>query len=504
MRANNSPIETSSVLRLELPDGWEQAALGTLFPIVGGGTPQTSVPEYWHGTIPWVSSSDFGEGLRLVPHRFITAEAVDRSATNLVPAGSIVIVTRVGLGKVGLAETDLCFSQDCQALLFSPRDFEPRFLLHQLVAVARSFRGQGTTISGITKGQLRETLLRVAPRNEQGRIADAIDSYFTRLDKTEATLERVKRNLERYRASVLQAAVEGRLVPTEAEIARSEDCRYESASELLARLLLQCRSRSTGRARKTKFLEPELNTLPALPEGWCWTCIGQVFEVRIGATPQRASSEFWNGDIPWVSSGEVAFCRISSTREKITKEGMANSSTQLNPAGSVMIGMIGEGKTRGQVAILDIEACNNQNAAAIWVSLTPISPEYVYYALMKQYDENRRRSSGNNQPALNKARVMAIPIPLPPLNEQRRIATVLDREMSRCDHLERELFALAAKCLRLRQAFLDIAFRGRLVDQDPKDEPASVLLERIHASRAKATTSNAPRDRGRPHKVVKK
>ena len=123
---------------------------------------------------------------------------------------------------------------------------------------------------------------------------------------------------------------------------------------------------------------------------------GTTIPSRSRATPSRSEASYWNGDVSWVSSGEVQFCRIKATREKITVAGLANSSTRLNPSGSVLLGMIGEGKTRGQAAILDLEACNNQNCAAIWVSETPIRPEFVYYFLWSQYEETRRGSSGNN------------------------------------------------------------------------------------------------------------
>ena len=89
--------------------------------------------------------------------------------------------------------------------------------------------------------------------------------------------------------------------------------------------------------------------------------LGTLFEISLGGTPSRKKQEYWNGDIPWVSSGEVAFSRIKRTREQITDVGLRDSSARLNPPGTVLLAMIGEGKTRGQPAILDIAASNNQN-----------------------------------------------------------------------------------------------------------------------------------------------
>jgi type I restriction enzyme S subunit len=215
----------------------------------------------------------------------------------------------------------------------------------------------------------------------------------------------------------------------------------------------------------------------------------------VGATPSRSVSAYWAGGIPWVSSGEVSFCRIKDTKETITPAGLDASSTKLNPRGSVLLGMIGEGKTRGQAAILDIDACGNQNAAAIWVSQTEMPPEYVYHYLVGQYETTRRRGSGNNQPALNKARVEAIPLPLPPLDEQRRIVERLEYQESTIADSEAMVGRERKRIRRLRQAILKWAFEGKLVDQDPTDEPAENLLARIRAERITAAATKKSRGR---------
>ena len=145
--------------------------------------------------------------------------------------------------------------------------------------------------------------------------------------------------------------------------------------------------------------------------------------------------------------------------------------------------MIGEGRTRGQVSILGIPACNSQNSAAIRVSEAGLPPEYAFYYLWGQYDSTRRIGSGNNQPALNKARVQEIVFPLPPLAEQRRIVAELERRLSVIQQAEAVIEANLSRAERLRQSILKQAFSGQLVPQDPNDEPASGLLERIKEER---------------------
>jgi type I restriction enzyme S subunit len=154
--------------------------------------------------------------------------------------------------------------------------------------------------------------------------------------------------------------------------------------------------------------------------------------------------------------------------------------------------MIGEGKTRGQVALLDIEACNNQNSAAIRVSEAGLPPQYVYRYLESQYERTRQLGSGNNQPALNKSRVQAMPIPIAPLVEQLRIVTEVEQSLSIVDELEITLTKSLTRAERLRQSVLRKAFSGQLVPQDPDDEPAAILLERIRTDHSTQRATGTP------------
>ena len=361
-----------------------------------------------------------------------------------------------------------------------------------------------------TAGQLRvpvsyisEAPFALPPLPEQNRIVAEIEKQFARLDASVAALKRARANLKRYRASVLKTACEGRLVPTEADLARAEDRSYEPSARLLERILAERRTYwESQKKRRGKYKEPvsqDRSFLPNLPEGWVWSSIGEIFGVYVGATPKRARSDYWNGDIPWVSSGEVSFNKINTTREHITKIGLENTSVHLHPQGTVLLGMIGEGKTRGQVSILDIPACNSQNSAAIRVSQSGLPPQYVFYFLWGQYDAIRRIGSGNNQPALNKSRVQEIPIPLPPLAEQHRIVAEVGRRLSVIQQTQAAVEANLKRAQRLRQSILKQAFSGQLVPQDPDDEPASALLERIRAeqkaAQAAAKSNRSPRRR---------
>lgn len=350
-------------------------------------------------------------------------------------------------------------------ITFPPHsDLDPQYLGHYLSRstirdfLASKASGVGGSLMRVKASTLEQLPLRVPNIGTQRRVVAEIEKEFSRLDKAIANLGRVKANLKRYKAAVLKAAVEGRLVPTEAELAQREGRGYDTAEQLMQRIFETRFRNGNTKGRQKETLTPNKGDLAQLPDGWVWALIGGAFDVYVGATPSRAIARYWNGGIPWVSSGEVGFCTIKETRETISEEGLENSSTNLHPVGTVLLGMIGEGKTRGQAAILKIQACNNQNSAAIRVSETDVAPDYVYAFLEKEYEETRRRGSGGNQPALNKERVRQIPFPLPPVAEQHRIVAELDRRLSLVRGVEAEVEADMKRVRGLRQAIFGRAF----------------------------------------------
>ena len=402
-------------------------------------------------------------------HRLISKEDFEREHTRTRISPGDVLLTIVGtIGRSAVVPASAKrFSLQRSVAVITPRGVLPKYLMYQFQApfLQRHFEknARGTAQKGVYLKTLGQTPILVAPLGQQELIVAEIEKQFSRLDKAVANLKRVKANLKRYKAAVLKSAVEGKLT----EDWRKQHPNVEPASKLLERILAERRTKSKDKGKYVESAAPDIDNLQALPKGWIWTSLGQMFEVYVGATPSRVKQEYWDGAIPWVSSGEVAFCRIRKTKERITEKGLANSSAKLHPQGTVLLGMIGEGKTRGQVAIIDIAACNNQNSAAIRVSETGVPSEYVYRYLEGQYEENRLLGSGNNQPALNKARVQRIPLPLPPTNEQQQIVGEVERRLSVIEELESAIKANLTRSDRLRQSILATAFAGKLVITNP-------------------------------------
>ncbi len=481
------------------PSGWAKTCLGELLPL-SYGKALTEKNRGGSGAIPVYGSSGI--------------VGVHDSA--LVDGPALIVGRKGNVGSVYLAEEKF-WAIDTAYFTQGHPGLRLDYFKYLLEFVGLRSLDKSTAVPGLSRDDYSKVEICFPPTTEQHRVVVVIETLLSDLDAAVAALKRVHANLKRYRASVLKAACEGRLVPTEAELARKEGRSYESGEQLLQRILKERRAKweadqlaklhSAGKAPKNndwkgKYREPAAvnkTGLRPLSEGWAWVNLGQPFEVCVGATPSRRRPEYWHGDIPWVSSGEVAFCRIKDTRELISEAGLQNTSTRLHPVGTVLLGMIGEGKTRGQVAILDIPACNNQNCAAIRVSEAGILPEFVYRYFEGEYERTRAIGSGNNQPALNKTRVEEMLMPFPPLAEQRRISVELESRLSIIEANERQVADALLRAARLRQSILKRAFEGKLVPQDPNDEPASVLLERICAERAATGQAKKP-DGARPQR----
>ncbi|EFO3692637.1 restriction endonuclease subunit S [Escherichia coli] len=161
-----------------------------------------------------------------------------------------------------------------------------------------------------------------------------------------------------------------------------------------------------------------------VPKGWELSSIGKISDVSSGGTPSRNNEAYWNGNIPWVTTAEVQFKIIEDTVEKITEEGLANSSAKLFPAGTILMAMYGQGKTRGQVAKLGIDASTNQACAAI-VLHTGYEVDFYYQFLISQYENIREMANSGGQQNLSGGIVKSIPVPVPPLTEQKKIAKIL-------------------------------------------------------------------------------
>jgi type I restriction enzyme S subunit len=402
------------------------------------------------------------------------------------------------LGKTAIFDIEGCtLLHGMNLLLIRPNkqiivpDFQNYLFNHyRSSGVFISIAQHAVNQSSINQTKMKGLLIPLAPFGEQVRIVAKLEELFARLDAGVEGLRKVKTQLKRYRQAVLKYAFEGKLTE---EWRKTHKDHAEPAQKLLEQI-------KNERRKDPKYKEQspiDMSELPEVPENWMWTRIGDLFDVGSGGTPSRRKPEYWKGNIPWVSSGEVAFCEIKSTKECITKEGLENSSAKFYPAGTVLMALYGEGKTRGQAAIMRITGTTNQAVACIVCANSPIPSEYVYWWLFYRYYETRRIREGANQPNMYLHHVRKMAIPVAPLSEQKEIIQKIEESLSVADEIDRTADSSLSQAERLRRCILKTAFEGGLVSQDPSDEPAETLLERI---KVESTKSRGEKDTSRRKK----
>ena len=223
---------------------------------------------------------------------------------------------------------------------------------------------------------------------------------------------------------------------------------------------------------------PHYENVPfEVPEGWVWTTLGEVGTWQSGGTPSRSNKTYYGGNIPWLKTGDLNDGLISYIPESITEEAVANSSAKINPTGSVLIAMYGA--TIGKLGILTFPATTNQACCAC-IEFNAIIQLYLFYFLLSQRNEFITKGGGGAQPNISKEIIVNTFISLPPLSEQQRIVMEIEKWFSLIDQIEHGKDDLQSIIKQAKSKILDLAIHGKLVPQDPNDEPAIELLKRIN------------------------
>ena len=232
---------------------------------------------------------------------------------------------------------------------------------------------------------------------------------------------------------------------------------------------------------------PHYENVPfEVPSSWKWTTLGHIGIWQSGGTPSRSNKSYYGGNIPWLKTGDLNDGLITDIPESITEEAVMNSSAKLNPAGSVLIAMYGA--TIGKLGILTFPATTNQACCAC-IQYDAVIQDYLFYFLLSQRNEFIAKGGGGAQPNISKEIIVSTEIPIPPLAEQERIVHEIKHWISLIDKIEQGKVDLQTTIKQTKNKILDLAIHGKLVPQDPSDEPASELLKRINP-KAEITCDN--------------
>jgi type I restriction enzyme, S subunit len=487
-----------------IPPNWTWIDIASVAETTSGGTPRRDRPEYYGGHIPWLKSGELRDRTVFEVEEYITDAGLQNSSAKIFPPGTLCIALYgATVGKLAILGLSSATNQAICGI-FTPAGINARFLFRffELIRAELIELGKGGAQPNISQGIVRSTFFPLAPSNEQGRIVAEIDRQFTRLDAAVTALKRVQANLKRYRAAVLKAACEGRLVPTEAELARKEGRSYETGEQLLVRILKERRAKweadqlakmhASGKPLKNddwkkKYKEPiapDTTNLPMPPEGWASTTMPTLGELNRGKSKHRPRNDprLLGGPYPFIQTGDVKHSGglIRNHDQTYTEFGLRQS--RLWPEGTLCITIAAN---IAETGILTYAACFPDSIVG-FCSDSLVTVRFLELFLRTAKQELARFAPATAQKNINLEVLNEVAIPLPPIAEQERIVAEVDRRLSLLAEIDAELQHDRLRADRLHQSMLKRAFEGKLVPQDSSDEPASVLLDRIRAERARA------------------
>jgi type I restriction enzyme S subunit len=475
----DKPLTDIAILEtLETPAGWVLLPLGCLIAAnVGGGTPSKQNPDYWGGPIPWASVKDVQDKKYLVSTiDSITEEGLRCSSSNLIPANWLIVVTRMGLGKLAINKTPIAINQDLRAIKpTGALNLDFAYLLFKSLKLI----GSGVTVKGITVEKLHAMPVVLPPFEEQKRIVAKVDELMVICDRLDALRqERGTRHtaivlaaLDRFaksptsenlnlifhksydiapgdlRKAILALAVQGKLV--------SQDPKDEPAEIMLRKIEMEKKrisARGELKADKKAWVNSPAEPPHNIPESWCWVRLQEVFEISRGGSPRPAGDpRFFGGKIPWITVGEITkdFGKyLTRTATGLTEEGSRHSRF-INPGDLLLTN---SGATLGVPKISKIRGCMNDGVAVLRLFHSFDLNDFGYLYLTHQTAAFRNVNQGMGQPNLNTPIIAGWFFPLPPLAEQRRIVAKADELMTLVNHLESQLVASRATADNLLEA----------------------------------------------------
>jgi type I restriction enzyme S subunit len=405
----------------------------------------------------------------------------------LVKSGDILISRAGSVGVSFLINNPERAVFASYLIRFRPKEgVDPKYFYYYLKSpdywAAIGASKSGIAVPNVNASKLSMVPIPIAPTIQQERIVAVIEEQFSRLDEAVATLKRVKASLKRYKASVLKSAVEGRLT----EDWRKQHPNTESANKLLERILAERRTKWNGKGKYKEPVVPDISNLSLLPQGWAWASIDQVAEVFLGKMLDKQKHRTGR-QLPYLRNINVRWGRVDTDdllemffkNDELERYGLLSGDV-----------LVCEGGEPGRAAVWDgrIPDLKYQKALHRVRFYGKTEPQYLVFLLEFLANTGRleRWFTGSTIKHFTRESFVAMPICVPPLDEQKEIVTEVDRRLSVIGKLNDLVEACLKRSEQLRRSTLLRAFEGKLVPAMPTDEPAHVLLKELQSRRVKA------------------
>jgi len=436
----------------ELPPGWTSTQLDVVADWGSGGTPKADIADYYGGSIPWAVIGDLNEGLVGTTARTITDAGLSNSSAKMVDDHVVLVAMYGSIGKLGLPTIPMATNQ---AIAFA----RPRcgvanrlylfyYLMHARHALTTA--GKGATQQNISQTVLKAWPIPLAPLAEQDRIVAAIEEQFSRLDAAETVLQNALHRLKALRTSAIAAAYKG---------------------------------------------------------DWPRTTLGEIAEITGGVTKDsKREGDPSFVEVPYLRVANVQRGYLDLTEVSTIRVSPEKAQILMLQPGDVLFNEGGDRDKlgRGWVWSGEIDRCIHQNHVFRARVLKGFDPRFVSWHGntfgQGWFDTHGRQTT--NLASLNLTTLKSFPVPAPPLADQLEAVAEIERQLSIIDATTNVVKSAFIQGKALRRAILERAFSGKLLPQDPNDEPASVLLERVVAERASSNGAKHAKARSQPRRKV--
>ena len=432
------PEITEDEIPFDIPENWCWCKIKDIAYVSTGMTPLKSESKFYeNGNIPWVTSTLTSSDYIDKADTYITEFALNNTTLDLYPVHTLILAM-YGQGKTRGQISELLIpatiNQACAAIeLYSSNETLRKYmkLFHNWNYNNLRKEAAGSAQPNLNLNIIQNTLFPLPPLAEQKRIVATIEKFMPLIEeygKKETELKTFNEQIGTLtKKAILQEAVQGKLVPQIAAEGNAKNLLEEIKKEKTKHI-------KEGKIKKEKPL-PEIteDEIPfEIPESWCWCRLGEIGDWKAGSTPSRSNPELYNGNIPWLKTGDLTDGDINEIPECISEKALESCSMRLNPIGSVLIAMYGA--TIGKLGILKIEATTNQACCAC-VPYNGIYNKYLFYYLMSQKKDFTEKAEGGAQPNISREKLVVHLIPLPPLAEQKRIVNAIEKLLPLCEKL---------------------------------------------------------------------